>query len=298
VNRIPGALRWLALAVLAGCAAGAPGPDSGSAPAPRAGAAAGAALEVRYLANEGFLVDGAGRRVLVDALFGAGIPGYAAVAAQLRPALEGGEGDWGGVGLALATHDHPDHFDPGAAIRFLEANPEAVFVSTPQARARLGAGRPELAARFRAVLPAAGEVERLSIGGVEIAVLNLHHGHREPPVENLGFVVTLGGLRFLHFGDTEATLEDFEPYLPLLADPELALLPFWFLASEWRAAMVRDRIRPRWIVAAHTPLPTAPATYFARWSSYENLLRVMTAAFPDAILPPAAGESWTFRAGE
>lgn len=277
--------RWAGALVLAVAAA------AGAAAEP---ALAGATPRVWYLGNEGFLVEAAGRRILIDALFGDGIPGYAAVPEPLRSQLERGAGDWGGVELALATHHHADHFDPAAVTRFLEANPEAVFVSTPQAVARLRALHPAGAAlldRCRAVLPAPGASERLAIAGVDIDVLNLHHGGGTPPVENLGLVVRLGGSRLLHFGDTEAEMEDFAPYLDLLEGTDVALLPFWFLSSEWRADLVRERLRPRWIVIAHTPLPTAPATHFARWESYDDLVAVMRRAFPEAILPQTPGEA-------
>jgi L-ascorbate metabolism protein UlaG (beta-lactamase superfamily) len=259
--------------------------------------AVAAELGVRYLANEGFLVEGAGKRVLVDGLFGTGVTGYPVAPTRLREELESGTGEWGDIQVALATHYHPDHFHPDSVARFLAANPEAVFLSTPQATGRLRRSHPEatgLLARARAVLPAKGTVERLEIRGIGIEVLNLHHGRRSPPVENLGFVVTLGRKRFIHFGDTEAKMQDFEPYLELLRNPDLALLPFWFLSSEWRAGMVRDLIRPRWIVVAHMPLETASPSHFGRWRSYDNLVRVIETAFPKARFPRDSGESYRF----
>lgn len=251
-------------------------------------------LEVRYLANEGFLVAGAGRRVLIDALFGAGVDGYPIVPADLRGELEAGSGEWGHIDLALATHYHADHFDPQAVLRFLEAQPDAAFVSTPQAVGQLRKRVAPDDARLRRVhsaFPDEGTTENLILNEIDIQVLNLHHGrNRRPAVENLGYIVTLGDDRFLHFGDTEAKMEDFEPYLGLLQDTELALLPFWFLSSEWRAQMVRERIRPQEIIVAHLPLPNAPAGHFARWESYDNLLDVIRQAFPQARIPTATGD--------
>ncbi len=61
---------------------------------------------------------------------------------------------------------------------------------------------------------------------IDVRVLNLHHGDRDPPGENLGYVVTIEDTRILHFGDTEATLEDFRPYIDELQDADIALLPF------------------------------------------------------------------------
>ncbi|MCP4201194.1 MAG: hypothetical protein GY769_04590 [bacterium] len=209
--------------------------------------------------------------------------------------------EWGNVEIALATHYHGDHFDPDAVARFLVANPEAVFISTPQAverlRARLrgyGQKTGDLLARVRAVLPAEGAIEHLEIDGINIQILNLHHGRRTLPVENLGFVVTLGDQRFLHFGDTEAKMAGFEPYLDLLRDVDLALLPFWFLSSDWRAEMVRNLIQPDDIVVAHLPTPDADAGHFGRWQSHENLVGVIERAFPRARTPRRSDESYRF----
>jgi L-ascorbate metabolism protein UlaG (beta-lactamase superfamily) len=265
--------------------------------AERTVAASAPALEVRYLVNEGFLIEGGGKRVLIDALVGEEIAGYVPLSEVLRGPLERGEGESAGVDVAIATHLHPDHFGAESVVRFLRANPEAWFVSTPQAVARLTAvagGEEGLLARVRPVLPKEGEVEHLSLRGVEMDVLNLHHGLRNPPVENLGVVVRLGEARFLHFGDTEAKMESFVPYLELLRATDLAVLPFWFLVSDWRAEMVREQIRPRWIVVGHLLTPTAPAGHFARWRSYENLVQEIKTAFPEARLPGTPGERYQY----
>lgn len=251
------------------------------------------ALEVHYLGNEGFLVESGGRRVLIDALFGEGISGYDAVPVQLRASLERGTGTWGGVEIALASHFHRDHFDPDAVARFLDANPLAIFISTPQAAesfAESNPDRPELIERFRAVLPEPGTVESLDVAGVRIDVLNLHHGAGNPPTQNLGVIVSLGRQRFLHLGDTEAKMVDFEPYLEILVGTDVALLPFWFLSSEWRADMVHGFLRPQRIAVAHMPTRDAPAGYFARWKSYDELRALIESRFPDAWFATHQGE--------
>jgi len=256
-------------------------------------------LAVTYLANEGFMIEADRTRVLIDALFGAGLPGYPAVPTDVRSRLERGEDEFSGVALALATHFHGDHFDAAAVARFLTANPDAVFISTPQAAARFDSEVREAKAlmpRFRPVLPAPGETESLDIGDVQVLAFNLHHGSRTPPVENLGLLVTLGEQSFLHLGDTEARMEDFRPYLELMRGVDVAILPFWFLTSEWRAEMVRDEIRPGEIVVAHLPEPTAEAGYFGRWQNYDNVVEVLLKAFPQAHILRRTGEHHRFDA--
>ena len=298
----PTALPWAVAAALWGlwvaCAPGHTVEPPSPAPAAVAAEPAPGTFIVRYLANEGFLVEAAGQRVLIDGLFGPGIAGYPVVPPETRTEIEQGTGDWGGVQVALATHFHGDHFDAEAVRRFLTANPEATFVSTPQALELLadaGFDPERHPGRTRALLPAVGATESLRFGEIEIEVLNLHHGRRQPPVENLGFVVRFGGMSLLHLGDTEAKMEDFEPYLAQLEGVDLAILPFWFLASEWRAEMVREQIKPRWVIAAHTPTTTA-GSHFGRWGSYDNLIQVMRDAFPEAKIPRTTGDSYDLTA--
>lgn len=304
---------WLAAAVgigsacVTGCSAprGAqPGPSAGIEPSPPVAGTRtpGTPAEVRYLANEGFLIEVGGQRVLIDGLFGPGIAGYAAVPPDLRVEIEAGTGDWAGIRVVVASHFHRDHFEAGAVARFLEANPEAIFVSTPQAIRALtetlatgaavtNSNRIQLLTRVRSLLPPEGSMQSVEIDGITIEALNLHHGRREPPVENLGLIITVGGRRFLHFGDTEAKMETFEPYLERLHGADVALLPFWFLSSDWRAEMVRDRIQPRSIVVAHLPEPDAPDGYFGRWKSHDQLVQTIVDAFPKAHVPVASGET-------
>lgn len=276
-------------AVIAEVTEGSPAVEALSATAATAATLSG--LEVTYLANEGFLVTGGGKRILVDALFGAGVSGYDRPPAALLEKVERGAGELGGVDLALASHVHPDHFDADSVRRFLAANPRATFLSTPQAveaAARAGAPR----GRMRAELPDTRSSHHLLFDGFEVTVLNLHHG-RASSTQNLGFIIHLNRSRALHFGDTEATLEDFEPYLRHLRGVDVALLPFWFCASDWRVKMVREEISPRWVVVAHLPQPDAGAGFFGRWQTYDNLLSTIRANFPRALIPERPGQRLT-----
>ncbi len=91
-----------------------------------------AGTQVVHLGNEGFLIAGGGKKVLIDALHGDGLNGYVALPAADRERLEAAGAPYDGVDLVLATHRHDDHFSPSSLGRYLEAQPRAVFVSTPK----------------------------------------------------------------------------------------------------------------------------------------------------------------------
>lgn len=253
---------------------------------------------VTYLGNDGFLLAGGGRTVLIDALFGDGIEGYERVSPELRSRLEAGEAPFDTVDLVLATHYHPDHFAPAAVIGYLRSNPRAAFLSTPQAVEELEpllADLPQVGERVEEVFPPRGRPVRLSRGGVDLEVYNLHHGKgRRPPVQNLGFLFEIGGLKVLHVGDSEVSGKELRRYALGEQRIGLALLPFWLLVSEPWIETVRTQIRPTSIGVMHLPRPAAPGFYFGSAGNYGETVRRLQAAFPDAVLFERSGAAVTF----
>lgn len=224
-----------------------------------------ASVAVTLLGNAGVMLEAGERRVLIDALFGDGLAGYATVEPTRRAALEAARGEFARVDLVLATHAHHDHFDAGAVARHLTANPAARFVSTPEAVAAVRA-RPEgeaLAARLHAMLPPEGGRETLHVAGVTLAAFQLHHGRGLPrQVANLGFLVEIGGQRIVHLGDTEANAEELARTGLAPDGVDLALVPFWRLIDATERAGIRRALRPRRVAALHVPTAEAPAAMF------------------------------------
>lgn len=261
---------------------------AGSAPVP---AAAPAALEsdlrIEYLANEGFLIETSGHKILVDALFDRGVPGYATLPPELRSDLMRAEGRFAAVDLVLATHYHRDHFDARTVAAHLRANPRALFVSTEQALAALGEVAPEIAesGRVRGLSPAAGRRVAIEHDGMELEVLHLHHGHGgNPPTQNLGFLLKVGDWKLLHVGDTESTAEDFAVNNLVSERIDVAFLPDWHLGYPDSRELVDRVIRPRRTVAMHLALPSAPASYFGERGGREGTLEAIRTGFPDAVI--------------
>lgn len=269
---------------------------------PSAAPATGQELEITYLANEGVHLRAGSSAVLVDALFGEGLAGYARVEAAERERLERAAPPYGEVTLVLATHSHRDHFDPAAVARFLVANPRAHFLSTPQAvdelRAALRSAGDDgtVERRARASLPAAGVVERHELGGVPVGVLPLHHGTGNE-TQNVGFLIELAGRRVLHVGDTAATAADFAPFGLAEQPVDVALLPVWFFTYASFATGVREQIRPLRSVAFHVAVPEAPAAYHGPASSHEELLRRLAELVPAVTVLTRPGQRVVLPAG-
>ena len=242
---------------------------------------------VTYIGNEGFFLSTGGAGVLVDALVRRGIRPYVKANAQDREQLELAQGPFDQVTLVLATHHHADHFDAQAVRSHLERNPNAVFVSTAQAVELVletGPGAAALGTRLIAVQPKEGTVERLSFPGVELDVFNLHHGRdRQPVVENLGFLVDVEGLRFLHIGDTEATRDELMALALGGLEIDIAFIPYWKLL--WgEPGFVEDAIGSARVAAMHIPSARAESDYFGEFEDLDGLVGGLEEAYPGILV--------------
>ena len=241
-------------------------------------------VRITYLANEGFLLEAGETVVLIDALFGDGLPEYPVVPQPTRADLEAARGRFAGVDLVLVSHAHADHFSAEAVARHLRANPAAVFLSTPEAVAAVSE---ELGESDRldlvAAAPAKGRTVRFERQGVTVGALALHHGRL--PIENLGFVVSLGGVEVLHVGDTSADASDLRPYAQLLQAVDVWLLPDWLMGEpDWEAARARAA-GPTLLVDMHLAAPTAPAAWFGSAGTHAGRVARIREALPEAWIP-------------
>lgn len=245
-------------------------------------------VEITYLANEGFLLAAGDDKVLIDALF-PGLAGYSRVPEPTRSDLESARPPFDGVDLVLASHFHGDHFGAHQVARHLAAS-DALFVSTPDAVEKLRAlslGPPDAVAHH----PDEGNRATVEVSpALRVTILNLHHGRTRAEIQNLGFLIEIGGLVVLHVGDTEASVADVAPYELAAENIDVALLPGWLLTeASWRPLVAE--ISPANVVAMHLASRDAPAAYFGSAGTLEGRVARIQKAFPAAWIPTVALES-------
>jgi L-ascorbate metabolism protein UlaG (beta-lactamase superfamily) len=228
-----------------------------------------------YVVNEGFILESGGKKVLLDGLLST--IGYYELPISTQRAMSTGQAPFDAIDLVLTTHNHDDHFDPLIAGAFLAANPQTRFVTTPQTVSDLMVNYPEfevIEEQVIEVYPEAGEQERLVVNGIEIRVFNLPHGS----YQNLGFMVDLGGVRFLHTGDyyeddADSAIELLQVYEFPLQGIDVAFIAEPFLRYERFDQLVAEGIRPGVLVPMH---------YIA--SHPNNWIQSLAERYPDSIL--------------
>lgn len=188
---------------------------------------AAAGLRFHWLGQAGFILEMAGRRIVIDPYLsdslaekyrGTPRPHIRLMPAPIAP------GDCLPVDLVLSTHAHTDHMDPGTLPALLDANPDAAFVA-PRAmlkQARDRSGMPDA----RLILIDAGETIR-PLPGVAITATRAAHEAIERDTDGnhrfLGYLFDADGIRIWHSGDCvpfDGLIEEVSAHRP-----DVALLP-------------------------------------------------------------------------
>jgi L-ascorbate metabolism protein UlaG (beta-lactamase superfamily) len=175
---------------------------------------------VTYIANEGFLVETASHKVLIDALFGnlkgnwCDQPGDSVLNLMIS-----GNAPFDKINLLLVSHKHSDHFSAPLVIRFLRHHPETVLVCPGQVDRILqrDTGYSSVSGRIRSVRADSLADTTLHLDQALVRALGLKHGswiekdtvtgtsydiHRD--IENLGYLIETDGVSIFHSGDGSA----------------------------------------------------------------------------------------------
>ena len=210
-------------------------------------------LSIQYLANEGFLIRGNQRSVLIDAFVGEPYYEYAALPPELLEQLGKKEAPFDAIDIALTSHIHRDHFQVDVACRFLRADSDVPLWSTEQVIDTIRKQDPKLPGeptRLRSFWCEAGKSLTGKVEDVAIEFFPLQHAK---DIQNLAHLIDLGDWRVLHVGDANLDAKEYAPYALAKREIDVAFLPFWYFLDAKDCASVREWIGAKRYVAMHVP---------------------------------------------
>jgi len=247
-------------------------------------------LNLVFIANEGVLVHTDTEKVLIDALFTDPNPAYAAPTAEMLDGMVHGNPPFNDVALALVTHNHPDHFDPSVAGRFLRNNLEAVLVAPLDAVTVMEESIEQwtdISHRVISISLDPGDSMLRHIDGIAVtAYRTLHSGQREEP-QNLMYLVEMEGRTFFHEGDSDGSPATFTQLGLGDADIDLALVHFWFPTNLEAERILQGILKADHVGLFHLPkrlMEDAPETIAQVSGNYADMFLLMhpgeTRTFP------------------
>ena len=219
-------------------------------------------LKITYIANEGVLIEGANQKVMIDALFDNFHEAYLNPDESTMKNMIDGTSPFNNVGVLLSTHVHRDHFEVAVTGKFLTAHPETQYFSSEQIQN-------ELEKEYESFASIKGRVQGFvrdekmhdsNSDGVKVKSFFVYHagGERTKEIENMGFIIEVGGKRILHLGDSDMLLERYKALNLAQYDIDVALVPYWFMTSDAGQDIIENYIKPKNLIGIHFPKAGSP----------------------------------------
>jgi L-ascorbate metabolism protein UlaG (beta-lactamase superfamily) len=175
-------------------------------------------IEVRHLGHDSFILSAGGKTVCTDP--------YKISSSDVK------------ADIILITHDHFDHCDPPSVSKL--SGPDTVVIAPFGCSVKLKAN-------FREISQG-GSVTEKGVKVEAVAAYNIGKPYH-PRGIGVGYVITLGGKRIYHAGDTDRI-----PEMKKLRDIDIALLPVsgtYVMNAKEAAAASNDDIGPKTAIPMH-----------------------------------------------
>lgn len=262
-------------------------------------------VQITYIANEGFLIESAHKKILVDALFGEKAMSFCDNPEEetLRDMIAA-RGEFSDVDLVAVTHRHRDHLFAPFVAGHLSANPAAGFLSCQQTVELLAEEEEyeKFSEQVIEVTPDSLMYKDTVIHDIGVRVYRLVHGpylvedpntglsiDRHQNIQNLGFLFNVGGVKVFHCGDSSPRcIEDYEHFRLDREGIDIAIMGRGFLASTTGLGVeiLRDLVKADHIVLMHIHQDQNPY--------YKDVAKQVEDEFPSVTIFEKLMDSKTF----
>ncbi|MBP1640756.1 MAG: fold metallo-hydrolase [Bacteroidetes bacterium] len=229
-------------------------------------AAQSKSLDITYIANEGFLLQSAHHKVLIDALFDESYGTFAVPDKSVLQNIQQSVAPFDSIDALLLTHYHKDHCNPVFINQYLAKHPTVPLVTSKPSLVFIDGecfGFVSRQAQFREMTPPANRSVAKAIGGIPVTAYALKHLtylrngiDLEQYMFNLSFYFTMDGISVFHSGDVmpDAFALYQSQHKEWQLHTDVAFLYYKILEAEPKELKrVLDVLQPRYIVPMHIP---------------------------------------------
>ena len=216
---------------------------------------------ISYIGNMGVLIGNDRQAVLIDGFHKEYGSEYLFPSDSVIKKIIGGEYDeFATIDIAIATHQHKDHFDPSYFHSFLDFNKSSVAIISPQIKEVLNTEIEEQKSDLQKRIKTPGydgKVYDFNHEGIEIKAFQCDHANpsRHKAIENTAYIINIKGVSVLHVGDSnwDVVEKHLISHHELLKHLDVAILPYWMLLDEKSIELVERLINPENLIATHIP---------------------------------------------
>jgi len=243
---------------------------------------------VTYVSNEGFLVETAGKKVLIDALFD-NIDGNwcDSPSDSILDLLNNAKAPFNDVDIIAVTHHHRDHFNEKVVVNHLLSNKKATVICPEQVDKILSENEhyENFRNRIISITPPLFCDSSILVTDIQIRILRLEHSHfmktdtvtgepvnKHRNVENIGFVISINGINIFHCGDTNPlNEEEYSAFALQNEELDLALVErMFFSRGQESIDILNTYINPKQIILMHIN-PANKELFAGHFKDIENI---------------------------
>lgn len=209
-------------------------------------------IVVTYLGNMGVMIDAGEQAFIIDGLHSFYDTLYMYPPPALADSILNRQGRFKNTRFLFVTHRHRDHFEPMLTLRFLE-HPNARAFVPQQASDSMALYKNFSSVRKRVTALKPAGRDTLPDLPYPVIALNIPHSspQRHHAIQNIGYIIDIGGRKILHVGDMNAD-GDVLKSLNLLQDKiDVAILPLWMMVDTTNRHLIEQWIKPRSVIITH-----------------------------------------------
>lgn len=215
-------------------------------------------IEIQYLANQGVLIKGSSRQILIDGAFKKEFDYLDALPDTELSKIENAQDNYSDIDIILTTHIHGDHFNAQLNGNHILNNKKARFLApkeTVTAFKEKFTDFDKIASRVTTPSISLYENKTIKLNGLEIKVIRVEHLGKSPwkEAESLIYLFTLDGKKIAHFGDAKLDEESLKHLNLTNENIDVAIMSLWQLGPQQQKTIVDKYINPKQILAGHIP---------------------------------------------
>jgi L-ascorbate metabolism protein UlaG (beta-lactamase superfamily) len=252
-------------------------------------------VNICYIANEGFLVELNGKKILFDGLFGGFDADWCDIPSpEIKTKLENSEPPFDNIDLIFISHNHIDHFNKDMVINHSLKDSNCRIICPVQVLQKLETHNDfhNIKNKIFAYTPDFSQDSAVSINGTNIKIYRLEHCqyfekdsltgkevNRHQNVENLGYLVNFDGIKIFHSGDINPWNEDELKIFNLQNESiDIAFLERLFLTNQQGRGIeiIQNYINPGRIIFMHIESKNKKI--------YNNIIKYLSDIFPDVYI--------------
>jgi L-ascorbate metabolism protein UlaG (beta-lactamase superfamily) len=247
-------------------------------------------VDVTYIANCGFLINGTSQKILVDGIFTDAYGKYHAPSTETILEERDASTPFDSINVVLVSHNHADHLNPANLAEHLSNDINEQMIGAEQVVSLLKTSQfyDTIKNRIVEVSPSVGVEIDTNIQQIDFKILPLKHPNHFDTMQNLGYIFNVNGIRFFHTGDAISdNLEAYQNYSLSEDSIDIAFIPRWFFDDEFgdKGFEIINYIHPKAIILMHIGTD--------KYSYYKDII-VNSADLPPVYIMENPMEKLTF----